>query len=178
LRLAGGAVSTGIGNDCRFPGVAVLRIEVCRNTAGQLTKRRQIAGDDRNPHSKRFGKWEPVAFGFAWEEQGSRTSEMARELFIGTSAELDDVPAQLFAAVEQPEDLVSLPPALANDDETWRGRTKSVDQPRPDFQQEQVVLPRLDGADDDERWPLGLADCLRRGKRINAQRRHESRRLR
>ena len=54
------------------------------------------------------------------------------------------------ASIQQCDDLLAFPSTAPNDHQFWRGGAKLRYQPAPDLQQQRVVLPRLNGAQDHE----------------------------
>jgi hypothetical protein len=86
---------------------------------------------------------------------------MAVELGIAALTDLDHRAAQHLAAVEQVEHLLAFPAALPDHQQARGVGALRAHQPRPDLQQQQVVLARLDRSQHDEGRPLGCRN--RRG---------------
>jgi len=103
---------------------------------------------------------------------------MPRQLFVGATAQLGHMAAQLAAVVEQVEDLVGFPAALSDDEQPRRRSAHLVNQSRPDTQQQQVVLARLDGSKRHEGRMRGSLDFRRPRQRIDAEPRGQCRRVR
>jgi len=86
-----------------------------RDVAPDFAKHGQVIGNDRNAHAERLDQGQSITFGEAGEEQGARRTEVSAQVFVRAFVELDDVAAELLASVEDIENGLGFPTALADD---------------------------------------------------------------
>ncbi len=145
-----GRIRPGEGADGLPPGGAVGRVDRQRPPLADLVEHRDVGGDHRRADGERLDQRQPVSFGERGQKHRLRPEEEAPDARRRQARGLDDVSLQAWAALEEIDDMLVLPAALADQHEFRRGRAQSRDNIAPDVQKKQVVLARLDRAAGDE----------------------------
>ena len=106
------------------------------------------------PAAKRLHDRKAVAFREGGHEERARSEKQPLQARRPETGRPNDVTLQRRASVEQIDDMLVLPSALADQEELGRRIAELGDEVAPDMQDEQMVLARLDRPAHDE---IGVA---------------------
>jgi hypothetical protein len=96
---------------------------------------RNIRRDRRSAQTERLDQGQPKTLGEGGREQAARVGDQAPKSGVGKSVRLPDAVRDAGAAFEHIDDLLVLPSALADDDESGR-RTHALRHFAPSVQQQ------------------------------------------